>query len=155
MCFKALPLRKKRRKGESPRKIPKVTDRTTELQVALVPKFINYPELFLGRKRLSRRTILGSELNREGGREKWGTFPSQMALVCLCDHLSGIWPSNVSLCCLPLQQVGTEDPGKCFVGQAHNLVNSFFHSLSFLLFPLRESPRQFLAIANIHMLQMD
>lgn len=78
MCFKALPLRK-RRKEKSPRKITKVTARTTELQVALAPKFINCPEPFLGRKSLSRRTIQGSEFNRKGGGEKWGAFPSQMA----------------------------------------------------------------------------
>lgn len=54
MCFKALPLRKRRRKGKSPRKIPKVTDRTTELQVALAPKFINCPGALLGEEELKQ-----------------------------------------------------------------------------------------------------
>lgn len=102
VCFKALPLRKRRGKGKSPRKISKVIARTTELQVALVPKFINCSEPLLGRKSLSRRTILGSEFNRKGGGEEWGALPSQMAwfayVIISLEFGPAIAPCVDSLC---------------------------------------------------------
>lgn len=154
MCFKALPLRKRRRKGKSPRKIPKVTDRTTELLVALAPKFINCPEPFLGRKSLSRRTILGSELNREGGVENWGTFPSQMAWFAYVIISLEFGPA-MSPCVDSLgSKLGLKTQGNALWDR--HMTWSIPFPLSFI--PSFSLERESLAIpgnGNIHMLQMD